>query len=204
MKKIIIMFLLLGIQSIFADTIDPAYKDSTIGNIYNVLKMNGSLTIDSCAVKGGANKWEINVEKITLDGLTQSEININWSKLLEKEKTHMASNLQGIFPDIINSSTILNQNIIDQIKQANEGASFSLFMESSNDSESIRNWITNDLLTPAGKKNLDAPLNSSYRVKLDFFRYHFDEQDAEIIGEDLLVMKGVKEVIIIRIIYSEV
>ena len=203
-KGIFLQMLFVAILSlpvnVNAEQLDPKFKDDAIWRIHRVFGMNGALQLDRTAVEGGANEWQINVELLELEGETKQVVDKNWDELLLKEQHKIVTELRNWYPDEVpESAKVVDAKLLKKLSQETDGT---FFVQKGVDKEIIRKWILEELLTSAGFANTKYFLEGERRKRFEFYRYHMDDTSAEIIGNDLLLIRGVKKVLIIRMSYT--
>jgi len=186
-------------QSVFANDSLNNSKDDYISRTAEVLGMNGALQLDNRAVETGANEWNIKVSELKLEGETIEAVDEAWNAFLAKEQSAIISDLHSIYPDVVPATAkTLSDELTITINSQTDGM---VFIQQGIDNEKARKWLLEELLTRAGRANVSFYLEDKYREKFDFFRYHFDDTSMEVIGNDLLIIRGVRNVIIVRISY---
>lgn len=192
----VVALISLAAQAHAASSIDPEYKDTDgIDRLASVLKMNGALQLDTTAVEAGANEWTIEVETHTLSGTTTKAVDAAYARLLKVEKSKILAELNQAYN--YDSNVKIEELTQEALDQLNENQYASSLVQEGNDHEKVRKWLLEEALTKAGRANAEFKL----RKKYDFFRYHWHDQNSEVVGKDLLIIRGVKKVIIVRIDY---
>lgn len=161
--------------------------------------MTGALQLDKAAVKAGANEWEIKVQLVELSGETKKAVDAKWESMVQEEHNRILSTLKESCPDVVPSSVKkLTREIAKRLKDETDTT---VFYQEGTDNEEVRRWLLNEVLTLAGRVNTSFYLADEDRKKLDYLRYHMDNQSAEVVGEDTVMIRGVKKVVVVRISY---
>ena len=191
--------LTMNVGNLVASEYDPTYKDESIQNIYRVVSTNGALTLDNRAIETGANEWEIKVTKVSLEGATATELEDQWKMLIAQKESEIKAKLVSDYgQDVVADASADLETVMKQIR---DNADVLVLTQKNENQEPALQWLITQLLTSIGRENVSFYLEGQYKKSFDVFRYHWDDTSMEVMGEDMLMMRGAKEVIIINISY---
>ena len=77
---------------------------------------------------------------------------------------------------------------------------FEFISQRGKDHRVLGDWLYKEILTRAGLSVSEYYLDGDN--EFEFYRFHFHDYSAEILGNDLLILRGVKNILVITMKYS--
>lgn len=96
--------------------------------------------------------------------------------------------------------TFLSTKTIKAINESGEEGT--VLLQQGVEHAKARKWLIEEIQTKAARANSFLYLEDSYARDFEYFRYHHSNYGAEVIGDDILVIRGVRKVIVIKISYT--
>jgi hypothetical protein len=196
------IFSLALAPSSFADDDDPEYKDDAIWRVHAVLAMPGSVQIDRLAQRTGANEWDIRVQNLTdLQGSTAQEVEASWQEHLRDARREILKNLRKKYGSLVPKD--IRDLTPETAAQIGRALDIRVALHEGLDDKLTREWIVREILTRPARGQLETHFlgSDADRKKFEYFHFKKNDTSSEVIGEDILLIRGFRKVITVRISY---
>jgi len=187
-------------------------KDNELYHLSDVLNHRGTIQPDIRTFEIGAREWEIKIVEKMLEGETAAEIDKSWKKFIAIENRKMFEIIKDeaidVYEDAGRTDRYFSQDFIAFINDETDIVlEYSYGNGSQKKGKAIAKWFKAEILTRAAKQRLVNLLDSKdlgiFDV-VDWTRFHFDNTAAELIGTDIILMRGVKRILRIEISYDAI